>query len=160
MFNCSPVQWDNTQETLHKIEQMFLRSVYGCQASPDGTLVVWNKETADAIDRVECGHYVWLYQGVMFRSKVCPTTNKVLLTVGQQPSFDEWLAGGNGMTREQGYYRLVSVTDLLRASIQNPAPTAVLMQQFSEACEMVANAIQEVGQFVETWGEDNDNSNT
>lgn len=158
MFKQPPVQWQNTEGSLQKIEQMFITSVYGCQASPDGTLVVWNKETADAIDRVEQGFYVWLYNGVMFRSKTDPIASGLLPSIGQVPTFDEWLAGGSGMTQEQAYYKLVSVTDLLRASIQNPAPSDVLVAQFSQACFDVAKAIEEVGQFIETWGVEDANT--
>jgi len=156
------VQWNNSDASLDKMHKLFARSVYGCQPSPDGTLVVWNQETAEAVDRVTPGMYLWLTYGVLFKSNVHPLSAEVRQTFGFMPQFQELVSQiekDNYVSRAEAYNKLIAASQSLCASIQNPASTQQLMQQFGQACDALSVVLTEVSDSIEEWGDEDEHPN-
>lgn len=149
------VQWHSETLSGDAVHLLLNATVYGYQPSPDGTLLVWNKETADSVSRVTPGQYLWLSDGVLFVTDVKP--------VQLEATFEEWLEQMRQpyvqpveevLTQEEGFYRLQLATELLTAAIQNPAPSVDLAMQFAIAMENLRKVVIQVSANIPKWGND------
>ncbi|MGL5525644.1 MAG: hypothetical protein ACRDCY_18005 [Aeromonas veronii] len=149
------VQWHSETLSFDAVRLLLNATVYGYQPSPDGTLLVWNKETADSVSRVMPGQYMWLSDGVLFVTDVKP--------VEPVATFEEWISRmaepyvrpvEDAISREEGFYRLQSAAEQLTAAIQNPAPAVDMALQFAIAMENLRKVVIQVSANIPKWGND------
>lgn len=141
-------RWDGLPATLEQLERKLIGTPYMCQESPDGTVLVWNKQTADHVSRVQQGQYVWLHSNVLFVSTQAPKV---------YPTFAEWLGRDDRarptFTREEAFYALKAKGEGLAACIQNPAPKMEMLAALLNELKNLTNLMDDVVESIETWEE-------
>lgn len=149
------VQWHSETLSFDAVALLLNATVYGYQPSPDGSLLVWNKETADSVLRVMPGQYLWLSDGVLFVTDVKP--------VEPVATFEEWLARltepcvqpvGEVITQEEGLRRIGAATELLSAAIEEPGTSLQLAMQFAIAVDNIRKVVAQVSANIPKWGND------
>lgn len=149
------VQWHSETLSFDAVSLLLNATVYGYQPSPDGSLLVWNKETADSVSRVMPGQYLWLSDGVLFVTDVKP--------IEPVATFEEWLVRlaepcvqpvGEVITQEEGFYLVRAAAEQLASAIQNPASTVELAMQFAMATDNLRKVVAQVSANIPKWGND------